>query len=286
MAQELATCAVGRLEFQPEIRNGRPAESGATLTFTFEPLPNDETGRHRVTGIESLLSPPRMGPGANRILEGCLDPDVPRGALNRFTMQVTIDPEGRISDMELPAGAPPWMERTAACGKQKFRFLPGSRDGVPVASTVSLPFSLDFGGTTSQLVHPQPPGDAAMIEAAFRACYPPDQLAMGTVHFNFDVNADGSVGNAKIVRSSGDPVLDEAATCILPRLTFTPMRHAGTPVKSNITWELPSSPAALARQGTRNTAVASTRKAITATNPWITMTPFGSGFCRMWWLTR
>jgi outer membrane biosynthesis protein TonB len=47
----------------------------------------------------------------------------------------------------------------------------------------------------------------------------------------------------KLIKSSGDPRLDEAGLCIMKMLKFTPAMQGGRAVNSTVTWELPMRPA-------------------------------------------
>lgn len=72
--------------------------------------------------------------------------------------------------------------------------------------------------------------------AQFNSCakpmYPADALAkrlQGTVTLQFKVEADGSVQDSKVMKSSGDASLDEAARVAIAKCTFTPATVNGKP---------------------------------------------------------
>lgn len=237
----LADCVLGKIRLSPEIRDFKPAAASATLRIAFEPVGEGESRLQRLTSLGPLLTPARHRASGSE-MSRCIRSNLPAGGVDRVILTLTVAPDGSIRDVEVPAGADGWPARTAECLKRKVSLFPGSRNGVAVESQVRLPVMLYSDYKYPDLQAPEPPSDPDLIEAAYRACYPSDQLAMGSVHFTLDVNADGSVSNAKIVRSSGDPVLDEAASCILPRLKFKPMMRGKKPVKSSIAWELPVRP--------------------------------------------
>jgi TonB family protein len=239
----IAKCVVERAKFVPEVRESRPALAHAKLMVTVEPVATGEIGVYGVSRVGPLTTLPRNRSRSLSDVERCVSVGFPIQGVNVVVLTATVDTVGHVRRIEAPAGAPKWAERLATClEKRRPEYFPGSRDGVPVESVVSIPISLMSSSIYGDTDRPQAPSDPTLIEAAYRACYPPDQAAMGSVLFNFDVNTDGSVSNAKIIRSSGDPVLDKAAACILPRLTFTPMTHRKKSVKANVTWELPVRP--------------------------------------------
>jgi bla regulator protein blaR1 len=72
--------------------------------------------------------------------------------------------------------------------------------------------------------------------AQFSSCakpqYPADALAkrlQGTVTLQFKVETDGSVQDSKVMKSSGDASLDEAARVAIAKCTFTPATVNGKP---------------------------------------------------------
>ncbi|MEW6021721.1 MAG: M56 family metallopeptidase [Pseudomonadota bacterium] len=72
--------------------------------------------------------------------------------------------------------------------------------------------------------------------AQFNSCakpmYPAEALAkrlQGTVTLQFKVEADGSVQDSKVMKSSGDASLDEAARVAIAKCTFTPATVNGKP---------------------------------------------------------
>jgi len=72
--------------------------------------------------------------------------------------------------------------------------------------------------------------------AQFNSCakpmYPAEALAkrlQGTVTLQFKVEADGSVQDSKVMKSSGDASLDEAARVAIAKCTFTPATVNGRP---------------------------------------------------------
>lgn len=98
---------------------------------------------------------------------------------------------------------------------------------------------------------PEPPGAAATPTTyVFGSCvrkpaWPEAALREkreGTVELSFHVDADDSVLEAKIKRSSGHPDLDEAARTALAKCTFKAATRQGIPVRGWVDvgyrWEL------------------------------------------------
>lgn len=84
-------------------------------------------------------------------------------------------------------------------------------------------------------------GDALTTKpiAQFNSCakpeYTPEALARraeGTTHLRFLVDADGSVGEAQVAKSSGDASLDEAARAAIAKCRFTPGMAGGKPARA------------------------------------------------------
>lgn len=239
---DLASCAVKGLEFEPEIRHDDAVSTSAQVQLTTTSAQGSQSKEFAVATIGMLITPPRFSGNPSRVLERCLPLDTPWDRMSKSVLTVTVAPDGNIESIEPLVGAPAWLERTANCLQENFKFYPGTRDGVAVTAQAKLPITLRPDDSSSEFQTPKPPSDPQQIEVAYRDCYPADQAAMGSVFFSFDVNIDGSVSNARMVRGSGDPLLDRAGACILPRLRFEPARRGKMPIKSNVTWELPVRP--------------------------------------------
>ena len=145
-------------------------------------------------------------------------------------MKLTVNPDGTASDLEMPLGSEPWHEETARCVIDRITFTPGSRDGQPVKAEASMPILMRTEGDSVAVSSLRSSNEE--VEAAYRACYPPDTLAMTSAFYTFDIATNGKLKNPKVIKSSGDPRLDDAGKCILSLLEFKPMMRNGEPIKS------------------------------------------------------
>lgn len=83
-------------------------------------------------------------------------------------------------------------------------------------------------------------GNDARAQLNFTSCakpvYPAESLAArheGTVTLSFDVEADGSISASSIKKSSGHPLMDDAAHQAIKKCTFKPAMKDGKASKSN-----------------------------------------------------
>lgn len=240
--RQLAECALEGAMFEPEMRDGKAIATKAQLDVYFEPIVGGLPDEVRVDDVRDLATAPRMRANSSSVFSRCLGRNAPADVAWRFVITAVVGKDGRIKTTKSPPNAPPWMLETLRCVEKDLKLLPGTHDGEAVEAEVSLPVHLVQDASGFEFEPAKPPKDRELIEAAYRACYPPDQLAAGSVLFNFDVTIKGEVSRARIVQGSGDPVLDKAATCILPRLQFEPSKRNGKPIQSNISWELPVRP--------------------------------------------
>lgn len=81
------------------------------------------------------------------------------------------------------------------------------------------------------------PDKRALID--FRSCakpqYPAESIRQqhtGAVSIEFDLDAEGMVAGSRVIRSSGHPLLDEAAQTALEKCRFSPATKYGSPVSS------------------------------------------------------
>jgi TonB family protein len=242
---ELSSCVLRRITFVPGTRNGKDAKRTASLPIEFAKRDGAESNAVKVAKVGPLLTPPLLLPGHGAIVSRCLPSGKWPDSFSRFVLAMTVMPDGQATNVEIPVGSEPWIEKAAQCMASRLKFAPGTRDGVPVQAQARLPiamygeFSEDWTGPVAA---PKVQSSAEEFEALLRACYPPDFVAMQSIYYRFDVHRDGSVSNVKLVKGSGIDRLDQAGACIVSNLRFTPLMNNKRPVKSTVTWELPIRP--------------------------------------------
>ncbi len=72
------------------------------------------------------------------------------------------------------------------------------------------------------------------LNTCAKPVYPHESLArraQGTTTLRFLIDTDGSVGEALVAKSSGDPLLDEAARSAIAKCRFTPAMAGNTPAR-------------------------------------------------------
>jgi TonB family protein len=104
--------------------------------------------------------------------------------------------------------------------------IPTTRGDVAIATPRAAPSSAT-GSVTSlpRLLENDPP------------TYPPEAVArgwQGTVHLRLDISEGGRVVRAQIVRTSGYPLLDEAARSAVLTWRAQPGLHNGEPVAAAV----------------------------------------------------
>lgn len=236
----LAKCGLAKLRFAPGTRDGAAVESGGSVTFTIRTQAAMGGSTVVIEQAGRLATFPRLV----RMPESTWDcfprEFARRGNVARFVVSLTILPDGQVTNVTIPVGGESWQEETAHCVLGRIAFIPGTLDGVPVAAEASLPivYSVESGA----VFKPELRSSDDQIEAAYRACYPPDLVATTSAFYRFDIAPNGKVANPNVYKGTGDPRLDEAGVCILNRLEFTPLKQNGRAIRSSVTWELPMRP--------------------------------------------
>ncbi len=163
------------------------------------------------------------------------------------TVSLSIDADGKITDVEFPPGTPRWLANAAQCAVDRHEFTPGTLDGVPVESQATLPINFRVRGSSGQpapaIVRPALRSDEPELEAAYRDCYPADLTGERVILYRSTVGVDGRARGTKAVPGSGDPRLDKAGACVLGKLRFIPALRGSQAVKVTITWSLLVRPA-------------------------------------------
>lgn len=236
-AKQLADCAVAQLHFAPGTRDGVPDESTANVTFKLRAIGSGNAGNVEIDSMGPVITPPRLQPGRDR--NRCF-PDQMTGGVGRFVVTFTVMPDGSFSNVTLPTGSEPWVEKTAHCLLGQATFMPGTANGVPVEAQATLP--IVYKSRDGEVKQPELRSSNADIEAAYRECYPPDLVTFASAFYRFDISTNGRIMNPKLVKGTGDPRLDAAGLCILPKLEFTPFMQDGRAIRASVTWELPMRP--------------------------------------------
>lgn len=199
-------------------------------------VPNSAPGAEETAADSApLITPPRMlarTPDQQRAISNCYARSARRqGSVGRLVVEATIGIDGRLLGYHLAPGIPEWQAKTAACVMAIMQFEPGKRGGVAVEAEVKLPlnFSLDNSPAISL---PQVATPAGEIEDIYRACYPPDQLAIANPQYRAAISATGKARWIELVESSGVESLDQAGACVLERLRFEPARSGKTAVET------------------------------------------------------
>jgi outer membrane biosynthesis protein TonB len=187
---------------------------------------------------EPEITSPRINAGSRAAIRGCYAKRARRlSHEGRTAVVVTIEADGSVSDMQFVPGIEPWQEETARCVIGHMTFTPGTRAGVPVASTASVPvqFKLENdSGKSSDLTSPRLVSTHAEIEDAYRACYPQNSLSVTEPKYRVSFNERGKAIEIKVVESSGDEAMDSAGTCMIERLKFEPATSDSEPVRSTV----------------------------------------------------
>lgn len=235
-AQGLSGCVAEELRIQPAAVDDKLVESRASLHVQLESDHGNSNGAVGIGKIGPLVTWPsrRISPKGT---DDCFPRGTPRqpGAA-QFVVQLTVQPDGSISEVTLSDGSEPWQEATARCVLERLTFRPGSRDGVLVSTRISQPISA--AAAAGRISGPELRSTEREIEAAYRACYPSDMMSVGSAHYLFDLAINGEVSNPEVIKSSGDARLDEAGACILANLKFRPMKLGGRAMPGRATWEL------------------------------------------------
>lgn len=169
------------------------------------------------------------------------------GREGRVVVTLTVQPDGRVTDVRFPVGTERWQEQTVRCMLPHLSIAPGTRDGVPVVAEAYLPFQLAIrgaSGTVPEFDSPAIRSDAATVEAARRDCYPAGATETQTPVYRFTVGVDGRARNVKLLKSGGDPRLDGAGACIVKKLRFRPLLRGSQAVKSTVSYPLEVRPPA------------------------------------------
>jgi TonB family protein len=141
---------------------------------------------------------------------------------------------GRVAEVDVPPAFADLKENFMHA-LRAWSFAPARRDGQPVATTLTLPLVVQPRPIPGKAAPPSPPPPAHMPVALRQPqpVYPQEMLRSrmdGEVVVEFALDAEGSVQNPAVVRSS-DHGFEAAALAAVKKWKFKPATLAdGTPV--------------------------------------------------------
>lgn len=224
-----AQCVGVMLRYQPALRDGVAVAEKLELSVPFPDLP---TIKGQLRSVTDYCHAP-----------GTLV-DLKEGSLN---MLARVGTDGRIQEYELPDGVLPWMVQAAQCVARELEFDPAVLRTTLVESStlveswviVPLEFQLTpYKAWDSEVAPPRLRSKGAAILAAYQHCYPDGSNAEARINYRITVAKTGRVRKAELLKSSGDPALDQAGICILRNLAFVAARRNGRAVESTLNWPI------------------------------------------------
>jgi TonB family protein len=222
-----AQCVAAIMHFDPALEQGRPVAGKATVAIGFP-------------------TRPRLRQDLTRAVQYCQPAIQPLETLNnayegRLDLRVKVGKDGKVEELDLPAGVLPWMEEAARCLQGRLDFYPARLRLKAVESWTVVPVDFNLTRGQHQRIRLEAPvlrsGGAEILEA-YRACYPEGRSSEARVNYRITVTDGGRVRKAEVVATSGDSELDRAGICILRRLVFVPARRNGVNVESTVNWPI------------------------------------------------
>lgn len=228
--EEAAQCVMKLLRFDAAVKDGVATRSQVVIPLSFD------------LQDEPVLEPPRIQATSSEQIGKCYARSARRsGQEGRVFVTVTIEPDGSLGHFDLPTGIEAWQDETARCVLGVLKFLPGTRDGIPVAAQATLPISFSLIGSPP-IQYPKLVSTASEIEVANRICYPPDLSAQAVPQYRVTISRAGKATKIKVVESTGDERLDEAGICLLKLLKFQPAMRGEEKDESTSVFPVPLNP--------------------------------------------
>jgi periplasmic protein TonB len=185
------------------------------------------------------------------------------------TLECVVQPDGAIGEARVTKALNPALDQEAIKAVKQWRFKPGLKDGKPVPVRVNLEMTFTLrdppapGGATKPPLFPArplTPGDAGatsqpeaplvykpgagvsapVVVKEVRPQYTPDAKdakTQGTVLVECVVQADGTIGDVKVLKSL-DAGLDQEAIKAVRQWRFEPGTKDGKPVPVMVTLEM------------------------------------------------
>jgi TonB family protein len=159
------------------------------------------------------------------------------GIEGKTFITLRVETDGNVSGVKVnKSSGSELLDKAAKAGAEKFRFKPALLNGKPLAVWVS--FYVDFILDSEK---PDKPFSASFVavETApkiitqVQPTYPREAIAgkiQGKVYIKLFVDLSGKVKEAKVAKSSGHKLLDDAALDTAKQFLFEPAKQSDRPV--------------------------------------------------------
>jgi hypothetical protein len=149
-------------------------------------------------------------------------------------VEATIEADGKVSAVDVPGLASmdvqSWVRsrilRFAKCVAKAAKFRPATRDGQPVAATVTMPVRqlvADSGGMEPRkFLRAEVSSSPEELETVYRACATAETKHPTTLQFEFTVATDGRAQDVRQVSVGIIRDLANMGKCIIEGLRFVP----------------------------------------------------------------
>lgn len=188
-----------------------------------------------------LVAPALVKVPTAEMLGQCYPALARAGLEGNVSLKVTISAEGELLGVEVPPEAAWWMKDGAECVAAQLEFKPGTRDGIPIAASATLPINFRLGGrygSTATITRPKVITTSDEVLHIYRTCYPPGLDAETQLSYKITVTRSGKVRDPQLLDEGADARLAAAGLCIIRQLRFEPARRNGTAVTSTVGWPI------------------------------------------------
>lgn len=134
-----ALAALEEVSFRPGVHEGEPAKVRMILPFSFV-LPEEE---HEAADVDEM---PQIEGGMASLIDNIVYPDEAEeaGIEGRVIVSFVVDSRGRVQNVTVHEGVHPLIDAAAIEAVEKTSFMPGTRNGEPVAVHMAVPITFSL----------------------------------------------------------------------------------------------------------------------------------------------
>ena len=207
--------------WKPGRREGKGVNTETTFALVFNPASAAEKLRNATPRLLEVSVVPHPRPNTAKSEDAFPDQVV--------YADVSINEDGLVTEV---SDAPPAFADEFKIAVKNWRFAPARKEGNPVAAKLRVPFIVVTGAPDDSKSHRVPP----RVIARSNIVYPYAMQASGMkgeVLVDFDVDIEGRVRNAFVVRSL-NPSFDDSALDAVRQWRFEPGTMNGRPVHTRM----------------------------------------------------
>lgn len=246
LLDQAAIDAAKKTRFMPSQKDGKNIQGNLVIPIQFMPKSDKPESKKSEDSSPLGTEPPQIKGGFGELMKNLVYPEgaLKKGIEGTVLLNVDVSESGDPINIEIEKSAHPFLDMAAQEAVFKTKFIPGRKDGKPVAEKVTIPIKFKIpDNQKSGKYEENLPGDGHVeIEGGFqelykKIVYPASAIkdsVQGVVLVSAIISEKGEPTKITILKPV-HPDIDKVAYDAVLKSKFIPAKKNGKPVEAEIT---------------------------------------------------